>query len=271
MIICNQMKWQECLSHQIWPAIKKGWVETHKEVFFFWGLGDKNISKINECMKKEQEWWYVDVGYLGTPIQKYPPKILDLDNTYFRIVKGGHHITFKKDKLKNYKKFRSLNHIPNVSSLRTYGDYILLCPSSPTVTRRFSHMSYEKWIETTTEMLKKRFDNFPIVVREKPRPGNKFWGTDIKKDLEGAYLCVTNMSLCAVDSLINGVQVVCDNRNVASVLGNDITTIHKNFVLKDVKKEDVEDWCSAIYNFQFTLKEIENGTAYETLKENYGN
>jgi len=265
------MKWQECLSHQIWPAIKKGWVETHKEVFFFWGLGDKNISKINECMKKEQEWWYVDVGYLGTPIQKYPPKILDLDNTYFRIVKGGHHITFKKDKLKNYKKFRSLNHIPNVSSLRTYGDYILLCPSSPTVTRRFSHMSYEKWIETTTEMLKKRFDNFPIVVREKPRPGNKFWGTDIKKDLEGAYLCVTNMSLCAVDSLINGVQVVCDNRNVASVLGNDITTIHKNFVLKDVKKEDVEDWCSAIYNFQFTLKEIENGTVYETLKENYGN
>ena len=49
---------------------------------------------IQEVIERGQEWWYVDVGYITEQITRYPkPIINDYDKTYFRIVKGGMHIS----------------------------------------------------------------------------------------------------------------------------------------------------------------------------------
>jgi hypothetical protein len=44
MIITHKLAWDKCLSHQIWPAIEKGWKDEDKPIHFFWGLAGKNIE-----------------------------------------------------------------------------------------------------------------------------------------------------------------------------------------------------------------------------------
>ena len=92
MIITHKIAWDKCLSHQLWPAIEKGWKDEDKNVHFFWGLAGKNIPEIAECERKGEEWWYVDVGYITEQITRYPePVIHNYDKTYFRIIKGNIH------------------------------------------------------------------------------------------------------------------------------------------------------------------------------------
>jgi hypothetical protein len=52
MIITHKLAWDKCLSHQIWPAIEKGWKDTDKPIHFFWGLAGNNIKEYNECIEK---------------------------------------------------------------------------------------------------------------------------------------------------------------------------------------------------------------------------
>ena len=70
MIITHKLKWGKCLSHQIWPAIEKGWKDEGRPVHFFWGLAGENIKLIKECMEKNEEWWYVDVCYITEQITR---------------------------------------------------------------------------------------------------------------------------------------------------------------------------------------------------------
>ena len=88
MIITHKIKWNKCLSHKIWPAIKKGWQDTPmKPIHFFWGLAGTNILQIKSCIEKNEEGWYVDNGYLTQQITRYPaPIIHDIDKTYFNIM-----------------------------------------------------------------------------------------------------------------------------------------------------------------------------------------
>ena len=64
MIITHNIPWDKCLSKQLFPAIEKGWSNEGRPTHFFWGLAGKNIRGIKECIEKNEEWWYVDVGYL---------------------------------------------------------------------------------------------------------------------------------------------------------------------------------------------------------------
>ena len=92
MLVTHKIAWDKCLSHQLWPAIEKGWKDNGKNVHFFWGLAGKNIPEIAMCEAQGEEWWYVDVGYLTEQITRYPePSINNYENTYFRICKGNIH------------------------------------------------------------------------------------------------------------------------------------------------------------------------------------
>ena len=56
MLVTHKIAWDKCLSHQLWPAIEKGWKDEGKNVHFFWGLAGKNIPEIAECERKGEEW-----------------------------------------------------------------------------------------------------------------------------------------------------------------------------------------------------------------------
>jgi len=258
MIITHKLPWDKCLSHQLMPAIEKGWKDTPmKPIHFFWGLAGQNIRQITECQEQGLEWWYVDNGYITEQITRYPePIINNYDKTYFRICKGGIHTT----KLSECDNKRLDTEFKGWQS----GEHILVCPSSPTVTSYINGISQEEWIKQTTDEIQKCTDR-PIRLRNKPRPGNKWWNTDIKDDLKGAHCLVTNMSLAAVDAITSGVPCITDEKNVANfVSSQDISKINLPFKPDNNK---INKWMNMLSYNQFTIKEIEDGIAFKVLQE----
>ncbi len=267
MIHTHTLPWDKCLSHQLMPAIKKGWKDDGKDIHFFWGLAGQNIRQIKECTEKGVEWWYVDVGYLTEQITRYPqPIIHDHEKTFFRIYKGNIHTI--RGVVGDGRRLQELrNRLGKEAEFKGWytgnTKHILLCPSSPTVTFHINGISQEEWIRQVTEELKKHTDR-PIKFRNKPRPGNEWWGTDIKDDLKDCHALVTNYSLSAFDALLNYVPVFAEANSVMGpVTSRDIKKIEKP--LKPGRKT-MEEWLKFVAENQFTLKEMADGTAYETLK-----
>ena len=142
--------------------------------------------------------------------------------------------------------------------------HILLCPSSPTVTYHINGISQEDWINEVTSTLK-QFTKREIRVRNKPRPDNQWWGTDIKDELKDCHCLVTNMSMAAIDAVMNMVPVICHTDNIVSpVASHDLKFIEKP--LRSGRKT-MNEWLKYVAENQFTLEEISNGIAYKTLKE----
>jgi len=269
MLVTHKLKWDKCLSHKIWPAIEKGWKDEGRPIHFFWGLAGENIKLIKECMERNEEWWYVDVGYITEQITRYPqPVIHDYDKTYFRIVRGAMHTV--RGSIGNGQRLRKLRNQGIDAEFKGWytGEtkHILLCPSSPTVTYHINGISQEDWIKVVSEDLKK-FSNLPIKVRNKPRPNNEWWKKDIKEDLKDCHCLVTNMSLASVDAILNKVPVICAGTNVAyPVSGRDPTKINKPM---RPGRKTIEEWLNFVVEHQFTLQEIEDGIAYKTLQKQY--
>ena len=266
MLVTHKIKWQQCLSHQIWPYIEKGWKDEDRNIHFFWGLAGSNIPEINECERRGEEWWYVDVGYITDQITRYPnPIIHKPDSTYFRIIKGHIHTQTMSpgngDRLKDLFKKGVDVGIENWQDNKD--GHILLCPSSPTVTFRQNNMTQEDWITQTGNTLLQYTDR-PIRMRNKPRPGNEWWGTDIKDELKGAHALVTNMSLSAIDAIKMGIPTFTDTDNIASPVSN----TYLGYIETPMKpnKEIVNEWVNCVVENQFTLDEIGSGIAYEILK-----
>jgi hypothetical protein len=110
----------------------------------------------------------------------------------------------------------------------------------------------------------RKFTDREIRVRNKPRPGNEFWNTDIKDQLKDCHCLVTNMSLSAIDAVMNKVPVICSKTNVvAPIASHGIKFIDKPF---KPGRKTMEDWLKYVAENQFTIEEMANGTAYKTLK-----
>lgn len=272
MIITHKLAWDKCLSHQIWPAIEKGWQDEDKNIHFFWGLAGENRQKIKECQINNEEWWYVDVGYFTQQIVRYPePKIIDYNKTYFRICKGNIHTI--RGKVGTGQRIVDLESKGIDVTFKGWNAgephrHILLCPSSETVTQEYNSMSQGEWIEQVSKDIKQYTDR-KIIVRNKPRPGNQWWETDIKNELKDAHCLVTNMSLSAIDAVMNKVPAICEGTNVAWA----VTSRHPKYIEKPFKpgRKTMNEWIKFVVENQFTIEEIEKGTAYNILKEQYGN
>ena len=266
MNIYHQIARKDCLSHQLWPHFKKGWPETDKIVHFFWGLGDGQTEDIRQCINKKEEWWFVDTGYITEQITRYPsPIIHDYDKTYFRICKGGIHTNLGR--VGSGQRLTELEHKGIDVEFKGWytgkTKHILLAPSSQTVTYHMNGISQEEWIKIAKQEIKKYTDR-PIKFRNKPRPNNEWWQTDIKDDLKDAHCLVTNMSLSGVNALMNMVPVFAEGSSIMGpVSSRDISKIEKP--LRPGRKT-MQEWLKFVAENQFTIKEIENGTAYKTLK-----
>jgi len=266
-LITHKIDWKECLSHQIWPAIEQGWQDNGKPVHFFWGLAGRNQQGIRDCMEKGEEWWYVDTGYLTEQITRYPlPKINNYDKTYFRIVKGNLHTI--RGRVNTPQRLEYLRQQGINAEFKGWNTgetkHIIIAPSSPTVTYHINGITQEQWIEEVKTELRK-YTQRKIIVRNKPRPGNQWWGTDIKDQLKNCHALVTNLSLSAFDAIMNQVPVFCHKQNICSfVSSRDLKHIERPF---RPGRKTIEEWLKMVADNQFTIEEMRNGTAYKTLME----
>jgi len=266
MIITHKLDKNDCLSHQIFPAIEKGWKDEDRPIHFFWGLGGNNIKEIKECLDKNEEWWYIDVGYLTQQITRYPsPKIHDYDKTYFRIVKGNLHTI--RCKVGDGQRLNELEYKGIDVQFKGWKSgetkYILLAPSSQTVTYHINGINQEEWIKQVTAILGE-YTDMPVKLRNKPRPGNQWWETDILDDLKDAHCLITNMSLSAIDAVMNMTPAITHSNNICSF----ITSRDLKYINKPMRpgRKTMNEWLKMVVENQFTIPEIENGTAHKVLQ-----
>ena len=73
------------------------------------------------------------------------------------------------------------------------------------------------------------------------------------------------MSLAAVDAVINQVPVLTHSKNVEfNVSINNLPNINKPF---KPSREIIDPWLNMLSHNQFTIPEIEDGTAFRILNE----
>jgi len=199
--------------------------------------GIKRRSDI--AIKQAKEYWYIDHGYFGRSTNPY------YANGYYRITKNA----LIHNGQGNFCKKNIYKFLTKVEPYRKTGNIILLCvPSGPVC--EFYGIDQQKWITTITTIIRQYSDR-PIILSEKQKnPANQF--------LDTAWVLVTFNSNALVDAMIKGVPVISINKE--RLIGS----------LKDIENPpliDREQFLSNLIANQWTLSEMEDGTAWRELND----
>lgn len=243
----------------IFDAVIEGFPYAYRnaqaEHYLFWGLIGNNYQMMQTF---KNQWTFVDMPYQGRL------KDEDYDNSYWRWCVGGFHNQRKMNVPDD--RFKEWNL--EIKPYRDEGNFILICPSSETMTRIINGVNQERWIQMMYDKIKP-ISKKPIKVRLKPRKNGKS-GPDVetismKEELEGCHALVTNASLTAIEALAEGVPVFTDtSQNPAAWCANtDFRNLNKPTLF-----EREELFYNLAYK-QFSITELRNGTAYEILDQ-YG-
>ena len=219
----------------------------------FWGLVNNNTNLIHQIQDHGKTFWFTDTPYFG----RFDNNNLRQDNHYWRICKNNIHVPF----IKNLDNKRLQRFNIDVKDKKN-GDYILVCPSSDGI---HNYLGMPNWLDDTIKKIKHHTDR-TIKVRHKPRgkgtSGPAVADVPLKKDLENAYCCVTSCSISAVESLCEGVPVICHEKSFAAPICD--TSIEK---IANPTYVDPSAWLNSLSYQQFTPHEFADGTAVSILKD----
>ena len=227
----------------------------------------RNTKRIVEVAEqKDIDWFFIDHAYLYHQRHSMFEKYGDMRNCIFRVCKNNYVINKITDtddrRYLELKATFAKDDELEILDWKKGGKHIVVFPPSWWLCKNLG-MKAEDVLKNTVNELKKHTDR-EIIFRNKPRPGNKWWNTDIKDDLKNCYALVTNYSLSAFDALLNYVPVFAEANSVMGpVTSRDISKIEKP--LRPGRKT-MEEWLKFVSENQFTLKEMANGKAYEILK-----
>tara|TARA_E500000318_G_scaffold25242_3_gene25260 strand:+ start:1076 stop:1855 length:780 start_codon:yes stop_codon:yes gene_type:complete len=239
---------------RIYAALEQGWpgasINSHDyDRFVLWGLIGNNVLYTNG------NYIFCDMPYHG----RYDPNNEQWDETYWRWCYQGLHDNRKLDVPSD--RFESWGI--NIKPWQRGGEYILICPSSETMTF-FMHgpKNVNEWIEHTTNEIKQYTDR-PIKVRLKPRKGGTSGPSvadiPIESDLAAAHCVVVSGSICAVDALAAGVPVFS-----TSDLAPTAWCTNRDF--SNINNPQYYDREHLFYNLaykQYSIKEMREGICYE--------
>jgi len=247
-------------------SLKEGWpnnfANRHNGIYYgepaaYWGFINNNWHLILKHIDNGVDWWFWDMPFWGRWSRNSDEEHYwhaAKNNVYPTVVKPYPNDRFNK----SYKPYRK-------------GEYILVCPSSDTMTRWITGKTEDEWIQETVDEIKQHTDR-PIKIRRKPRVKGMS-GPDaevltgvgpIEMDLENAHCVVTTVSLVAFTAQLEGVPTFCDPKSFAvEVSETDFSKI------ETPKHADREPWFAWLGYNQFTEREIRSGFAYEILTDMY--
>lgn len=147
-------------------------------------------------------------------------------------------------------------HGVEMAPWRTGGRDIILCP--PTEYFMRAHGCAD-WLDSTIEQLRSLTDR-PIIVREKPKPGEQ--AVPLPKALESAHALVTHSSNVAIEAAYLGTPVFVSPASAAAPIGR--TTLND---IEAPLYPDREAWLAHLAYNQFSFDEIRDGSAWRMLLE----
>lgn len=224
--------------------------------------GVTSKSEIVECTKTNRDYYYIDTGYIGN----FPSE----GNTsgkkkWHRVVKNDlQHPVIKDVPADRWKKLVEQDSRLQWTGWKNYNKKILLVLPNPKACR-FYDIDCDKWIEETTEQIKK-YSNLPIEIRVKGSRSERNKGYTIYDAFDsGVYATVSFNSIASLESVLYGIPAFVSVPCVASPLAStDLSTLANPFKpdLTTIIKQ-----CHNIAYGQFTQEEILNGTAWKLLQQ----
>ena len=238
----------------IFNALEDGWPNAKRnrhiaETYILWGL----IGNNQNIIRSGNKYIFVDMPYNG---RFYPGT--DISRSYWRVCPNGLHNNTRLDVSSD--RFESWG-----VTLKPYEerDFILICPSSETMTQFMHGCSVNEWVAAVKKTIA-FYTSRPIRVRLKPRKagtsGPAVADIPIENDLMGCHAVVASASLCAIDALKEGVQVFSTS-SLNPAAWEAQTDFSKINTITD--KDDRLSLFSNLAWKQYSIEEMRSGFCYE--------
>ena len=203
---------------------------------------------IEECSRDGQDFYFFDHAYMFG--NKHSPSKIVGDKIY-RLTKNYFHIRdIKKLKADDYKRIEKYKKHVKLKPWKYDGDYILFIPPSEHVKNYY--WFNRNWEELTLKTIKKHTRK-PIKIRTKEDK------TPLEKDLENAYCTVSYQSTVVIKSIMSGVPSFCANES----MGVPVSLTDMAQIKDPLYTPEREQWIDSLLANQFTMSEIEDGTAWK--------
>lgn len=219
---------------------------------------------IFRCIENQRDFYYIDTGYFGNFPSIGNPSGKKI---WHRIVKNDVQHSFLRSTPED--RWNSLIKQDLRLKWRGWKNYdkkILLIVPNPKACKYYN-IDYDNWMETTVEKIKSIVD-LPIETRIKGTRSERGHGYSIYQALDtGVYATVAMNSIAALESVLYGVPAFVSVPCAASPLCS-MDLQHLNNPYRPSLEKIQQQCCNLAYG-QFTGEEIDNGTAWRILKENY--
>jgi hypothetical protein len=143
----------------------------------------------------------------------------------------------------------------DIQPWRKNGRSIIVCP--PTEYFAAAHNCAD-WLETTLAALRLETDR-PVVVREKPKPGES--SVPLPQALQDAHALVTHSSNVAIEAACLGTPVFVSPASAAAPIGQ--TDIG---LIETPRYPKRDPWLAHLAYSQYSMTEMRDGTAWNLLK-----
>jgi hypothetical protein len=231
-----------------------------KDALVVRGIIKKDLIK--EAETKKNNYYYIDTGYVGNFPSIGNPSGKKI---WHRVVKNNvQHCEIRDvpgDRWNNL-----LKQDPRLEwkGWKNYDKKILMVLPNPKATK-FYDVNYEQWIETTTESIK-RYSDLPIEIRVKGSRTERNNGYSIYNAFDsGVYATVVFNSIAALESILYGIPAFVSVPCAASPLASsDLSKLSTPF---KPEKDLIFQQCNNIAYGQFSLEEIENGSAHKIIEK----
>lgn len=248
----------ESFSNSASGALTTNFEETSKP---FVVRGIVKRKEIRECEKQGRDYYYIDTGYVGN----FPSRGNSSGKKiWHRIVKNNvQHTEIIDRPMDRWNTLITQDPRLNWSGWKDYNKKILLVLPNPKATN-FYGIDCDTWINEITEKIK-TYCNLPIEVRSKGTRSFRNHGYSIYDAFDtGIYATVSFNSIASLESVLYGIPAFVSVPCAASPLAsNDLSQLKNPY---KPSKDIILKQCYNIAYGQFSVGEINNGTAYQILK-----
>jgi len=202
----------------------------------------------SELIKQAENYYYFDHAYLFGNKHSVSKEVGDI---VYRLTKNYFHVRdIKKLNKTDYERIEKYKPFVKMKPWQYEGDYILFIPPSEHVK---NYYYFDKdWEERTLKTIKKHTrKEIKIRTKDSKEP--------LEKDLENAYCTVSYQSTVCIKSVMNGVPSFCAGES----MGVPVSLTDFSQIKDPLYTPEREQWIDTLLANQFTMKEIQNGTAWK--------
>lgn len=230
-----------------WPTYNH--LEEYPIAIFGILRGTGNLIK--QCNAINHTYYHFDHAYYFKDQKHDNNKIFN--ERIYRITKNALMLNVIDDLTDtDYERLEKFKKHIEIKEWRKDGDYILVLSPSDHVKDWYGVLNWEK--ETETKL--KKYTKRPIKFRTK-QSSNSY-----EEDLKNAWAVVTLQSTACVDAVLNGVPSFCEPYS----MGAPVSSYSLSSIESPYYPINREEWIDSLLSNQYLMSEIENGYAWDRLK-----